>query len=71
MMTSLIIPTGTLSQLTVMNCSMIAGVLIERDRLAPFCGYCMLEILGRKQKTEEKDGEIDTEIAGQAREKGL
>ena len=42
-----------------------------RDRLAPFCGYCMLEILGRKQKTEEKDGEIDTEIAGQAREKGL
>lgn len=42
-----------------------------RDRLAPFCGYCMLEILGRKQETEEKDGEIDTEIAGQAREKGL
>ena len=42
-----------------------------RDRLEPFCGYCMLEILGRKQKTEEKDGEIDTEIAGQAREKGL
>ena len=42
-----------------------------RDRLAPFCGYCMLEILGRKQKTEEKDGEMDTEIAGQAREKGL
>jgi hypothetical protein len=42
-----------------------------RDRLAPFCGYCMLEILGRKQDTEEKDGEIDTEIAGQAREKGL
>ena len=37
-----------------------------RDRLAPFCGYCMLEILGRKQKTEEKDGEIDTEAAGQA-----
>ena len=42
-----------------------------RDRLAPFCGYCMLEILGRKQDTEEKDGEIDTETAGQAREKGL
>ena len=42
-----------------------------RDRLAPFCGYCMLEILGRKQETEEKDGEINTEIAGQAREKGL
>ena len=42
-----------------------------RDRLAPFCGYCMLEILGRKQETEEKDGEIDTETAGQAREKGL
>ena len=42
-----------------------------RDRLAPFCGYCMLEILGRKQKTEEKDGEIDTEIAGQAGEEGL
>ena len=41
------------------------------DILAPFCGYCMLEILGRKQETEEKDGEIDTEIAGQAREKGL
>ena len=31
MMTSLIIPTGTLSQLTVMNCSMIAGVLIEAN----------------------------------------
>jgi hypothetical protein len=42
-----------------------------RDRLAPFCGYCMLEILGRKQEMEEKDGEIDTETAGQAREKGL
>ena len=42
-----------------------------RDRLAPFCGYCMLEILGRKKETEEKDGEIDTETAGQAREKGL
>ena len=42
-----------------------------RDRLAPFCGYCMLEILGRKKETEEKDGEIDTEIAGQAGEEGL
>jgi hypothetical protein len=31
MMTSLIIPTGTLSQLTVMNCSMTAGALIEAN----------------------------------------
>ena len=42
-----------------------------RDRLAPFCGYCMLEILGRKQETEEKDGKIDTEAFGQAGEEGL
>ena len=41
------------------------------DRLAPFCGYCMLEILGKKEETEETDGEIDTETAGQAREEGL
>ena len=42
-----------------------------RDRLAPFCGYCMLEILGKKKETEETDGEIYTETAGQAREEGL
>ncbi len=42
-----------------------------RNKLAPFCGYCMLEILGKKEETEETDGEIDTETAGQAREEGL
>ena len=42
-----------------------------RDKLAPFCGYCMLEILGRKKETEEKDGEIDTETAGKTREERL
>ena len=42
-----------------------------RNILAPFCGYCMLEILGKKEETEETDGEIDTETAGQAREEGL
>ena len=36
-----------------------------RNKLAPFCGYCMLEILDKK-KTEERDGKIDTEAAGQA-----
>ena len=37
-----------------------------RDRLAPFCGYCMLEILNRKIQTEDReDGKIDTETAGQ------
>ena len=36
-----------------------------RDRLAPFCGYCMLEILNRKIQTEDReDGKIDTETAG-------
>ena len=42
-----------------------------RDRLAPFCGYCMLERLGKEEETEETDGEIDTETGGQAREEGL
>ena len=42
-----------------------------RNKLAPFCGYCMLEILGKKKETEESDGEIDTETAGQALEEGL
>ena len=42
-----------------------------RNKLAPFCGYCMLEILGRKRETEDTDGKIDTEAAGQAREEGL
>ena len=37
-----------------------------RNRLAPFCGYCMMEILGRKKETEEKDGKIEAETAGQA-----
>lgn len=42
-----------------------------RNKLAPFCGYCMMEILGRKKETEDTDGEVDTETAGQAREEGL
>lgn len=37
------------------------------SKLAPFCGFCMMEILGRKIETEEKtDGKINTETAGQA-----
>ena len=35
-----------------------------RDRLAPFCGYCMMEILNRKKKTEETDGKIEEESDG-------
>ena len=36
-----------------------------RNKLAPFCGYCMLEILNRKIQTEDReDGKIDTETAG-------
>ena len=35
-----------------------------RDKTAPFCGYCMMEILGRKKKTEDKDGQGKTETAG-------
>ena len=43
-----------------------------RDKLAPFCGYCMLEILGRKKEMEDtEDGKIDTEASGQAGEAGL
>ena len=42
-----------------------------RDRLAPFCGYCMMEILGRNKEMEESNGKVDTEAAGQAREEGL
>ena len=43
-----------------------------RDRLAPFCGYCMLEILGRRKETEDReDGKIDTEAAGQAGKEGF
>ena len=32
-----------------------------RSKLAPFCGYCMMEILNRKKKTEESDGQSKTE----------
>ena len=43
-----------------------------RDRLAPFCGYCMMEILGRKKKTEEQnDGSNKEKTAGQAGEERL
>lgn len=37
-----------------------------RSRLAPFCGYCMIEILNRKKKTEELDGKDKTEADRQA-----
>ena len=37
-----------------------------RDRLAPFCGYCMMEILNRKKKTEESDGKDKPEADRQA-----
>ena len=36
-----------------------------RNKLAPFCGYCMLEILGRKE-TEEEDGQSKAEADGKA-----
>ena len=32
-----------------------------RSKLAPFCGYCMMEILNRKKKMEESDGKIGKE----------
>ena len=32
-----------------------------RNKLAPFCGYCMMEILNRKKKTEESDGKVKAE----------
>ena len=31
-----------------------------RNKLAPFCGYCMMEILNRKKK-EKSDGKVKTE----------
>ena len=37
-----------------------------RSKLAPFCGYCMMEILNRKKKTEESDGKDKTEADRQA-----
>ena len=42
-----------------------------RDRLAPFCGYCMMEILGRKKKMEVADGQDKTETDGKAGEERL
>ena len=43
-----------------------------RSKAAPFCGYCMLEILGRKKEMEDtEDGKIDTEASGQTGEEGL
>lgn len=42
-----------------------------RDRRAPFCGYCMLEILNRKKETEDTDGKSETESAGEAGEERL
>ena len=41
-----------------------------RDRLAPFCGYCMMEILNRK-KTEVTDGQDKNEADGKAGEERL
>ena len=41
-----------------------------RNKLAPFCGYCMMEILNRKN-TGGYDGNSEKEIAGEAREEGL
>lgn len=40
-----------------------------RNKLAPFCGYCMLEILSKKK--EESDGQGKKESAGQAGKEGL
>ena len=37
-----------------------------RSKLAPFCGYCMMEILNRKKKEEESDGKDKTEADRQA-----
>ena len=38
-----------------------------RNQLAPFCGYCMMEILDKKIKKEDVEyGKTDTEAAGQA-----
>ena len=31
-----------------------------RSKLAPFCGYCMMEILNRKKKEEDSDGKSKT-----------
>ena len=42
-----------------------------RSKLAPFCGYCMMEILNREMKTEDTDGQGKTETDRQAREEGL
>ena len=35
-----------------------------RDRQAPFCGYCMMEILDRKKKEEQDNGSSKEETAG-------
>lgn len=32
-----------------------------RSRLAPFCGYCMMEILNRKKKEGDPDGKSKAE----------
>jgi hypothetical protein len=42
-----------------------------RSKLAPFCGYCMKEILEKKNTEEADDGEIDKNPAGQAGEERL
>ena len=39
-----------------------------RSKLAPFCGYCMMEILNRKKKTEVTDGQDKNEADGKAGE---
>lgn len=42
-----------------------------RSKLAPFCGYCMMEILNRKTEVGGKYGKNETETAGQAGKEGL
>ena len=43
-----------------------------RNRLAPFCGYCMMEILDKNRTKEDAEyGKTDTEAAGQAGKEGL
>lgn len=42
-----------------------------RNKLAPFCGYCMMEILNRKKEIGGNDGKNETETVGQAGKEGL
>lgn len=42
-----------------------------RNKLAPFCGYCMMEMLKRKKEPEEQDGNSEKEIARETRKERL